>query len=158
MVRVFITFMIDITFMVNFYYIYGQCYCYLAIVEYNEAEQGVKNSADGPRWITSSSTICIILFILRKPNSIIVLLVIQNISNLLDLVINKLTFSKTFFKTLAYSILLESANAEYLNKQFCRVVCSLLFTTIHRSVKNSGKQNYFSHKLLQQRRLLFPRP
>ena len=63
----------------------------------------MKNNADWggcyrPRWITSSK-ICIILFILRKPNSIIVLLVIQNISKF---VINKLTFSKTFFKTFAY--------------------------------------------------------
>ena len=43
--------------------------------------------------------ICIILFILRKPNSIFVLLVIQNISKF---VIKKLTFSNTFFKTFAY--------------------------------------------------------
>ena len=40
----------------------------------------MKNSADqGPRWITLSE-ICRILHILRKPNSIIALLFIQNIS------------------------------------------------------------------------------
>ena len=50
------------------------------------------------RWITSSE-ICIILHIIRKPNSFIVLFFIQNISLFL---FNNFSSSKTLFKPFAY--------------------------------------------------------
>ena len=69
---------------------HGASHIIIAIIEFGfrrigrilQTKEGVIHRGRRPRWITSSA-ICRILHILRKPNSIIALLFIQNISPVL---------------------------------------------------------------------------
>ena len=62
-----------------------------------QVEEGVVHRGRRPRWITHSS-ICIILFILRKANSLIALLFIQNNSQFK----NMLTFVDVKFTSIVH--------------------------------------------------------
>ena len=70
-----------------------------------EAQQGMKNKADRggcyPRWITPSE-VCLILHTLRKPNSLITLLFIQNNSQFKNIAKTRLPASILSSSSIVY--------------------------------------------------------
>ena len=89
-----------------------------------EIEEDVIHRGWRPRWVTASE-ICLIVSILRKPNSIIVLLLIQNISTFLT----NLTPCRLVLWSLYFS-----ARFKDVNRCFILAVTSQKVDNIHRLI------------------------